>query len=142
MKRNNKKGFTIVELVIVIAVIAILAAVLIPTFSGVIEKANKSARLQKARNAYTEYYAQMTAEELASEVDLVIKVDEKTFYIVDDNEFSDVEYATEDLAKAALKNGEAAYTWGEAAGNGKLDAVSGKFNQCDIKKASLVPASN
>ena len=43
MKRNNKKGFTIVELVIVIAVIAILAAVLIPTFSGVIEKANKSS---------------------------------------------------------------------------------------------------
>ena len=28
MKRNNKKGFTIVELVIVIAVIAILAAAL------------------------------------------------------------------------------------------------------------------
>ena len=37
----KKKGFTIVELVIVIAVIAILAAVLIPTFSSVIDKANK-----------------------------------------------------------------------------------------------------
>ena len=35
MKRNNKKGFTIVELVIVIAVIAILSAVLIPSFGGV-----------------------------------------------------------------------------------------------------------
>ena len=40
MKKMNKKGFTIVELVIVIAVIAILAAVLIPTFSNVIQKAN------------------------------------------------------------------------------------------------------
>ena len=39
MKKNNKKGFTIVELVIVIAVIAILAAVLIPTFSSIIKKA-------------------------------------------------------------------------------------------------------
>ena len=38
--KNNKKAFTIVELVIVIAVIAILAAVLIPTFSSLIEKAN------------------------------------------------------------------------------------------------------
>ena len=57
MKKMNKKGFTIVELVIVIAVIAILAAVLIPTFSGIIEKANKSATLQEARNAYTEAYA-------------------------------------------------------------------------------------
>ena len=57
MKRNNKKGFTIVELVIVIAVIAILAGVLIPTFSNVVEKANKSATLQEARNKYTEAYA-------------------------------------------------------------------------------------
>ena len=32
MKNLKKKGFTIVELVIVIAVIAVLAAVLIPTF--------------------------------------------------------------------------------------------------------------
>ena len=38
--RKAKKGFTIIELVIVIAVIGILAAVLIPTFSGVIDNAN------------------------------------------------------------------------------------------------------
>lgn len=54
-KKNNKKGFTIVELVIVIAVIGILATVLIPTFSGVIDSADDAAELQEARNAYTEY---------------------------------------------------------------------------------------
>lgn len=54
MKKMNKKGFTIVELVIVIAVIAILAAVLIPTFSSMITKANESKALQEAKNAYTE----------------------------------------------------------------------------------------
>ena len=53
--RNNKKGFTIVELVIVIAVIGILAAVLIPTFSSVTENARASARLQETRNAMVEY---------------------------------------------------------------------------------------
>ena len=58
MKRNNKKGFTIVELVIVIAVIAILSAVLIPTFSGITEKAQKSAAQQVARNVYTEVQAE------------------------------------------------------------------------------------
>jgi len=42
MRNTNKKGFTIVELVIVVAVIAILAAVLIPTFSSIIRKANIS----------------------------------------------------------------------------------------------------
>ncbi len=57
MKKANKKGFTIVELVIVIAVIAILAAVLIPTFSNVVEKANQSAALQNCRNELVEMKA-------------------------------------------------------------------------------------
>ena len=55
MKKMNKKGFTIVELVIVIAVIAILAGVMIPTFSGIVNKANQSKSLQEVRNAYTVY---------------------------------------------------------------------------------------
>lgn len=38
MKFNKKRGFTIVELIIVIAVIAILAAVLIPVFSNLIQQ--------------------------------------------------------------------------------------------------------
>ena len=58
MKKMNRKGFTIVELVIVIAVIAILAAVLIPTFSGITARAQESARLQETRNAMMNYLAQ------------------------------------------------------------------------------------
>lgn len=54
-KLLNKKGFTIVELVIVIAVIGILAAVLIPTFSNVIESANKTADLQEAQSTLKAY---------------------------------------------------------------------------------------
>ena len=50
--RNNKKGFTIIELVIVIAVIAILAGVMIPTFSGIIKKGKESSALQQATAAY------------------------------------------------------------------------------------------
>ena len=56
MYRNNKKGFTVVELVIVIAVIAILAAVLIPTFASLIQKANTSADIQGCRQM-NEYLA-------------------------------------------------------------------------------------
>ena len=55
MKKMNKKGFTIVELVIVIAVIAILSAVMIPTFSGMISKANESAAYQEATMIYKAY---------------------------------------------------------------------------------------
>lgn len=50
MRKMNKKGFTIVELVIVIAVVAILAAVLIPTFASLIDKANQSADQQAVTN--------------------------------------------------------------------------------------------
>ena len=57
MKKTNKKGFTMVELVIVIAVIAILAGVLIPTFTGIINRANESAALQEATNKYKEVLA-------------------------------------------------------------------------------------
>ena len=53
MINSKKKGFTIVELVIVIAVVAILAAVLIPTFSNLIKKANLSADQQAIRNMNT-----------------------------------------------------------------------------------------
>ena len=53
MRNTNKKGFTVVELVIVIAVIAILAAVLIPTVSGIIAKANESKDTQLVRNLNT-----------------------------------------------------------------------------------------
>ena len=53
MKKQARKGFTIVELVIVIAVIAILAGVLIPTFASVIRKANISADTQVAKNLNT-----------------------------------------------------------------------------------------
>ena len=55
--KMNKKGFTIVELVIVIAVIAILAGVLIPTFSGIVKKAQDSALQQEATALYKEAYA-------------------------------------------------------------------------------------
>ena len=51
MKHTNKKGFTIVELVIVIAVIAILAAVLIPNLSRLVTKTDKSAAMQEAKAA-------------------------------------------------------------------------------------------
>lgn len=42
MKRNNKKGFTLTEMIVVIAIIGILAGVLIPTITGYIKKARLS----------------------------------------------------------------------------------------------------
>ena len=83
MKRNNKKGFTIVELVIVIAVIAILAGVLIPTFAGVVKKANESKALQDATNIYKQLLAEDKDADLSSDgnPDLYIVVDDVVFSV-------------------------------------------------------------
>ena len=70
MKHTNKKGFTIVELVIVIAVIAILAAVLIPTFSNLIKKANESSDIQAVRQMNTF----LTTEAIIGEVNSILDV--------------------------------------------------------------------
>lgn len=51
--KNSKKAFTIVELVIVIAVIAILAAVLIPTFSSLIDQANVNSDIAAVKQMNT-----------------------------------------------------------------------------------------
>ncbi len=99
MKKLNKKGFTIVELVIVIAVIAILAAVLIPTFSGVVEKANKSAAMQAARNEYELYLAEY-AETLKGTEDYVIESG-NYYFAVKDGQFNKEAMTKEDATSAA-----------------------------------------
>ena len=56
--RKAKKGFTIVELVIVIGVIGILAGILIPTFVNVTQKAEEAALQSNLANAYSSYAAE------------------------------------------------------------------------------------
>ena len=51
--KKMKKGFTLVELVVVIAVIAILAAVSVGAYFGVTESANNSKLEQEAKQVYT-----------------------------------------------------------------------------------------
>lgn len=50
---RNKKGFTLIELIVVIAILAILAAIAIPTFSGITSEADAKVELANARNLAT-----------------------------------------------------------------------------------------
>ena len=69
MKRKLKKGFTLVELVIVIAVIAILSAVLIPTFGNVINNAKESAAKSEVSNTITQYTTNQANNGLSADLD-------------------------------------------------------------------------
>jgi type IV pilus assembly protein PilA len=51
MKRQQNKGFTLAELLIVVAIIAVLVAISIPIFSNQLRKARFATNLANARAA-------------------------------------------------------------------------------------------
>lgn len=54
MKKLNKKGFTLIELIVVIAILAILAAILIPAVTGYISKAEQARDAANCRSLYAQ----------------------------------------------------------------------------------------
>ncbi len=53
MRKSNKKGFTLVELVVVIAIIGILAAILVPTMMNYVKKARLKTANANAKLIFT-----------------------------------------------------------------------------------------
>ena len=61
LKDNKKKGFTLVELIVVLVILAILAALLIPALTGYIDKAKRKSIVAETRQVV------MAAQTLADE---------------------------------------------------------------------------
>ena len=54
-KLNNKKGFTLMEMLIVVAIIAVLVAIAIPVFNGALTKSKEAADVANIRAAYADW---------------------------------------------------------------------------------------
>ena len=61
-KFTNKKGFTLMEMLIVVAIIAVLVAIAIPTFSNSLTKAKEAADVANVRALYAEWQIAMMTD--------------------------------------------------------------------------------
>ena len=126
MKKNNKKGFTLAELLIVVAIIAVLVAVAIPVFTTQLEKSRDTTSLANIRSAYAEAQASYLTEVESDKNVKVNKTGNKVTSIeVANVAFKGVQSGWSGITAAELPNG---VTWtavlsedaGGAAGNKTL----------------------
>ena len=83
LRRNNQKGFTLIELMIVIAIIGILAAIAIPNFLAYRTRGQNSAAQAAAKNFFQTsmaYFADTTSTGTQ-----VLVTDEEGGYTIDTN---------------------------------------------------------
>lgn len=71
--KQNKNGFTLMEMLIVIAIIAVLIAVAIPVFASQLEKSREATDLANVRSAY----AQVSTEALLGDSEATVTVNLK-----------------------------------------------------------------
>ena len=73
MKKMNKKGFTLAELLIVVAIIAVLVAIAIPIFTNQLEKSKEATDIANVRAAYAEVVTQYLAENKATAIEITAR---------------------------------------------------------------------
>lgn len=66
MRENGKKGFTLAELLIVVAIIAVLVAISIPIFSAQLEKSREATDAANIRSAYAEVSADLLSDDAST----------------------------------------------------------------------------
>lgn len=117
-KKLNKKGFTLVELIVVIAILAVLAAIAIPTFNGLVKESRQKALISDARTIATSAQILVTSQEVAGTAaspsvgvnDALSKAELQTKYATGDANIV-IDSTTWKVTEVGLKKGDASVTW-------------------------------
>lgn len=71
--KHNRKGFTLAELLIVVAIIAVLVAIAIPVFTTQLEKAREATDIANVRSAYATLVADYLTDSKANTIEVAAK---------------------------------------------------------------------
>ena len=77
--RTNKKGFTLAELLIVVAIIGVLVAISIPIFTAQLEKARDATDEANIRSAYAEVSAAILTDDKKNSEDGIVTYTNGTY---------------------------------------------------------------
>ena len=94
LKKMNKKGFTLAELLIVVAIIAVLVAISIPIFSAQLEKAKEATDMANIRSAYAEVVAAYLGDSKEHVASVDLKSDKDDYVSDKSAEIAGVKYET------------------------------------------------
>ena len=112
MKKMTKKGFTLAELLIVVAIIAVLVAVAIPVFSAQLEKSREATDLANLRSAYAEAVATYLTTNEESTSTTPYKIQQKTAGWSVDNDGLESALKTASATLASATSGTFTVTYG------------------------------
>lgn len=108
-KNAHNAGFTLLELVIVLAVIAILSAILIPTFTDVISRAKETAARQNCRSVAQQYMLYRLEEGDSSDLGGYLFISGGYAFVLENGELQEAE-VTEKDGIISIKDGESSFS--------------------------------